>query len=119
MGTDTSNQLKGKTAIITGASRGFGLGIARQLAKQGAHVWLTGRSETELQAASSELGGQYVVADATLPEDWDRLIAAVTKQSSSIDILVNNAGGGIHIAPIDEQNDTQIMQSISLNLTSA
>jgi 3-oxoacyl-[acyl-carrier protein] reductase len=81
--------LAGKTALVTGASRGIGRAIAAELAEAGASVVLgyrTGRDEAESLAA--EVGGRAVQADVASPEDAARLV----QEAGDVDILVNNAG---------------------------
>ena len=81
--------LAGKTALVTGASRGIGRAIAAELAEAGASVVLgyrTGRDEAESLAA--EVGGRAVQADVASAEDAARLV----QEAGDVDILVNNAG---------------------------
>jgi len=81
--------LAGKTALVTGASRGIGRAIAAELAEAGAAVVLgyrTGRDEAEALAA--EVGGRAVQADVASAEDAARLV----QEAGDVDILVNNAG---------------------------
>jgi NAD(P)-dependent dehydrogenase (short-subunit alcohol dehydrogenase family) len=107
-----------QNAIITGGGKGYGQGIAEALKKHGAHVWIIGRDEEALRSTSSKLGVHYMRVDVTKPEDWDRLIESVLQKEGKIDILVNNAGAGVHIAPIEEQSDSEILSSLSVNLGS-
>jgi 3-oxoacyl-[acyl-carrier protein] reductase len=81
--------LAGRTALVTGASRGIGRAIATELAEAGASVvvgYRTGRDEAESLAA--EVGGRAVQADVASPEDAARLV----EEAGDVDILVNNAG---------------------------
>jgi len=81
--------LEGKTALVTGASRGIGRAIAQELARAGASVVLgyrTGKDEAEELA--SKLGGQAVQADVSSAEDAKRLV----DEAGNVDVLVNNAG---------------------------
>ena len=98
-------EISGAKIIVTGGSDGYGKGIAKMLKAAGAQVWITGRNEAKLQAAASELGVDYLVADVTKPEDWDRVFAA----TGCPDVLVNNAGAGGKIAPVAEQSDEDII----------
>jgi NADP-dependent 3-hydroxy acid dehydrogenase YdfG len=110
---------RSKTAIVTGGSRGYGAGIAEALKENGVRVWITGRNPDALKGIAEKLDVSFECADISITADWDRLIRAVTSNGSGIDILVNNAGGGIKIAPLDEQSDSNIEESISVNLTGA
>jgi 3-oxoacyl-[acyl-carrier protein] reductase len=89
--------LAGRVAVVTGASRGIGLAVARLLADDGASVIVSGRDADRLAAATSELETMRaavlaVVADAARREDADRLVEAARERFSRIDVLVNNAG---------------------------
>lgn len=91
--------LAGKKALVTGGSRGIGKAIALALSKEGVDVAITGRTETELQNAMSELKANGVKATYAVADVADRLAveAAVEKivaEIGPIDILVNNAGIG-------------------------
>ncbi|WP_428066121.1 3-oxoacyl-[acyl-carrier-protein] reductase [Candidatus Proelusimicrobium volucris] len=91
--------LDGKTAVITGASRGIGLGIAEAFLAQGAKVAICGTSEGGVSKAKEHLQGKYpngeilaLAADVSKSGDCDNFIAEVIKHFGRIDILVNNAG---------------------------
>ena len=107
--------LKGIKAIVTGGGSGFGKGIAEALSTAGAKVWITGRNRGKLVAAAEEIGARAFVADASVGEDWDRLLAEV----GDVGVLVNNAGFGGKIAPLTEQDDAGIAAVIATNLTGA
>jgi 3-oxoacyl-[acyl-carrier protein] reductase len=81
--------LEGKTALVTGASRGIGRAIAAELARAGASVVIGYRSGAEeAQAIAAEIGGRAVQADVSNPEEAARLV----EEAGDLDILVNNAG---------------------------
>jgi len=81
--------LEGKTALVTGASRGIGRAIASELAAAGASVVIGYRSgQEEAEALASELGARAVQADVSSAEEAARLVA----EAGNVDILVNNAG---------------------------
>jgi 3-oxoacyl-[acyl-carrier protein] reductase len=91
-------ELKGKVAIVGGASKGIGYGIARMLAAEGATVAITARREPELDAAAARLHKETgatilpIAADCRRAEDCLRVAATVQKELGGIDILVNNDG---------------------------
>jgi 3-oxoacyl-[acyl-carrier protein] reductase len=81
--------LQGRTALVTGGSRGIGRAIALELARAGATVVLGFRSGAEdAEAVASEIGGRAVQADVAEPDDAKRLV----EEAGDVDILVNNAG---------------------------
>ena len=89
--------LSGKTALITGGSRGLGLQIAQALGEQGATLVLSARKEDELLAAVSDLKlsgikASYIVADAANEQDIAKLANASIERLGHVDILINNAG---------------------------
>jgi len=111
---------KGRTALVTGASRGIGPLIARQIASQGGHVVLTGRSAADLKAVTADLaaaGGDasFIPADLTQPGAAKTLAETVERQHGGIDLLVNNAGGDplreFHAMTIEEN-----LRTLQLNL---
>jgi NAD(P)-dependent dehydrogenase (short-subunit alcohol dehydrogenase family) len=86
-----------RTVIITGATRGLGLAMARRFVAEGARVWLIARSTDELAKAADELaarGGwvRTIAADVRRPDHVSRLVDTVLAQGDPIDVLVNNAG---------------------------
>jgi NAD(P)-dependent dehydrogenase (short-subunit alcohol dehydrogenase family) len=89
-----SNRLDGKVAVVTGGSAGIGLGIAKALASEGAHVVVAGRRQAELDKAVAEIGhgAMAVQADAANLADIDPLYAAVKAKHGRIDVLMLNAG---------------------------
>ena len=107
--------LKGKRVVVTGGGSGYGRGIAAELAKAGAKVWITGRDVRKLAASAKATGAKAVVADVTSGADWDRVMDEV----GAIDVLVNNAGAGGRIAPLAKQSDLEIESVIATNLTGA
>lgn len=95
----TGYRFQGKRALITGASRGLGLVLARQLVGQGAQVALAARNSQELDTARTDLLEEFpeasvitVVCDITERADVEAMIAEVEKKFGGIDILINNAG---------------------------
>ena len=100
-------ELRGKTVLITGGSRGLGLALAEEFAQFGAKIAICARDEQELARARQQLEdlGAVVCAvpcDVTKPEEVDNLISSVTRHMGGIDVLVNNAGV-ISVGPILSQ----------------
>ncbi|MFP2908003.1 SDR family oxidoreductase [Pyxidicoccus sp. 3LFB2] len=89
-------KLTGKIAVITGGTSGIGLATARRFVAEGAHVFITGRRQGELDAAVKSIGDNItgVQGDVANLADLDRLYATVKQQKGRIDILFANAGGG-------------------------
>ncbi|MCX0277376.1 SDR family oxidoreductase [Nocardia zapadnayensis] len=91
-----TRRFENTVAIVTGASRGIGLGIAQRLVDEGAKVAITARGQEALDAAVEALGGPEhalaVAGKADRPEHQDEVIAKVTETFGPIDILVNNTG---------------------------
>ncbi|GAB7051882.1 SDR family oxidoreductase [Catenuloplanes indicus] len=92
--TDDSTGLAGRTAVVTGASRGIGLGIARRLIDRGANVVITARREDALAEAVAQLGDRArgVAGKADDDDHRARAIATAAEAFGKVDILVNNAG---------------------------
>lgn len=86
--------LAGRSVVITGGSKGIGLGIATVFAQAGAQVLITGRDVESLSAACAAIGGEasYVVADVSMRLDCDRMAATAVERHGGIDILCANAG---------------------------
>ncbi|GAA2190717.1 glucose 1-dehydrogenase [Streptomyces bangladeshensis] len=110
-------QLDGKTALVTGASTGIGLAIARRFAAEGATVYLTGRRKAELNTAVAQVGshGIGIQGDVSRLDDLDRLFAEITKRSGRLDIVVANAGVGDY-RPLGQITEEEYEQTTSINL---
>jgi NAD(P)-dependent dehydrogenase (short-subunit alcohol dehydrogenase family) len=89
-------KLDGKVAVITGGSSGIGLATAQRFVAEGAYVFITGRRESELEAAVKRIGKNVtaVQGDVSNLADLDRLYATIKQQKGHIDILFANAGTG-------------------------
>jgi len=87
-------ELKGKTALITGGSRGIGRAVAQALASEGCNVVLTSRNADELAKAKADIGKQAGVTVRTVAADLadSATVGRLSKEFPEIDILVNNAG---------------------------
>ncbi len=91
-----STRLEGKTAVITGGTEGIGLATAKLFVKEGAHVFITGRRQKELDEAVKAIGPNVsgVLGDVAQLADLDRLYETVSNVKARIDIVFANAGVG-------------------------
>ena len=116
-------RLLGKTAIVTGSSRGIGRAIALAFGQEGARVVVNGRHEDTQEAARliARSGAEVlaVLGDVTREEDVERLVRETVEAFGTVDILVNNAGGGVPPQPIEEIDLEVWEREIRVNLTGA
>ena len=108
----------GKTAIVTGASRGIGLAAAQALATAGANVVLTSRKQESPDEAAAEITGSAIgVAAYAVDEDQARrYIDLALEKFGSIDVLVNNAGTNPAFGPLIEQDHGRFAKTFDVNL---
>jgi 3-oxoacyl-[acyl-carrier protein] reductase len=107
-------RLTDKTAIVTGAGSGFGAGIARRFAAEGAVI------AADINAAAGEriakeVGGKFVHADVTKAEDWAKLVRAA---ADKLDIIVNNAGWTHRNKPYLEVTEAEFDRVYAVNVKS-
>jgi 3-oxoacyl-[acyl-carrier protein] reductase len=113
--------IKGRSAIVTGASRGIGRETARQFLEEGVRVTICGRNAETLERTREELvkstGGEIhaVVADMTKNDDIARLVESARKQFGGIDILVNNAGQ-MYSGRFDVMTDNGLKEQLETKL---
>lgn len=112
--------LEGKTALITGGSRGIGLAIARRLGKLGAHVCICARDASRLERATDQLKQEGiralgVHANVTLSADVELLVQKAQTSLGPIEILVNNAGTG-YFGPVHETSEAHWDSVLDTNL---
>lgn len=113
--------LAGRTALVTGGSRGLGFAMAAGLASAGADVMLVSRNRTEAEAAAARIAAEFGrraladAADVTVPEQVDALFAAADRALGKIDILVNSAGINIR-GPIAELTPEQFDDVMRVNV---
>jgi 3-oxoacyl-[acyl-carrier protein] reductase len=110
--------LRGRTAIVCGASSGMGLAVAEALAAEGANVAMFARRRDLLEREAERIGGLAVRGDLTVPNDLARLVETTVGAFGGIDVLVNN-GGGPPAGPAAGVADDAIEGAIELLLLSA
>lgn len=121
------SNLQGKTALITGGSKGIGFGIAEALLAQGMRVAITSRSRETVEEASNQLEERTtsnlegvrcmgIVADVRDMKEQEQAVEAVLEEWGKLDVLVANAGLG-HFASIEEMTPEQWHETIDTNLT--
>ena len=112
-----SQKLAGKVAVITGGNSGIGLSTAKEFAAAGAHVFITGRRQGELDAAVKQLGSHVtaVQGDVAKLADLDRLYDIVKRQKGRIDVLFANAGvlENLPLGSITEEHFDKTLTSTS------
>src|SRR6185369_9486755 len=117
--TTMFTSLQGRSAIVTGGSKGIGRGIAERFAAAGVNVLITARNQTDIDAAVADLADQPgtvsgLSADVTNPEDCRRVVDAAVARHGGLDIVCANAG----IFPagrLDELTPEDIDQVLSVN----
>lgn len=109
--------LRGKVALVTGASSGIGLEIAKQLVSKGVGVGLFARSQARLARIAGELGSSLALpGDITRYEDVEKAVLQLEAHFGGLDYLINNAGVGI-FKPVHELEPEEWQQVLQTNLT--
>jgi NAD(P)-dependent dehydrogenase (short-subunit alcohol dehydrogenase family) len=114
-------KLEGKVAVITGGNSGIGLATAQRFVDEGAYVFITGRRQSELDAAVKQIGkNNYnnvigVQGDVSNLTDLDRLYATVKEQKDHIDILFANAGVG-ELVPLGAITEAHFDKTFGINV---
>ncbi len=110
-------KLNGKIAVVTGANSGIGLAAARRFVAEGAHVYITGRRQDELDKAAAELGAGVtpVQGDITRLDDLDRLFETVRAGHGRVDILFANAGLG-QVEPLGQITEASFDLTFGVNV---
>jgi NAD(P)-dependent dehydrogenase (short-subunit alcohol dehydrogenase family) len=119
-----SFDLTGRTALVTGGSRGIGLAIGAALAGAGARVVLAARHADEVEAAATQLreaGAEVIGVSANVgkPQDIETLVHATEAAFGQVDILVNNAATNVHFGPVLDADDGMWLKMVETNLLSA
>ncbi|MEC8848980.1 MAG: SDR family oxidoreductase [Pseudomonadota bacterium] len=113
--------LKGRVALITGASRGIGEATARLLAEQGAHVVLSSRKQADLDAVAASIIADGGEASAIAAHQGDsdalaQLISAIDQRFGRLDILVNNAATNPHFGHISDTPMAMVDKTLQVNV---
>lgn len=116
-------RLKGKVAIVTGAASGFGVGIAKRFAEEGAGVVVADISDEAGRRVAGEIstaGGKavYVHADVTRGQDWASLVGSAVSAFGRLDIVVNNAGWTHRRKPYVEVTEAEFDKVYAINVKS-
>ena len=106
-------RLKGKVALVTGAASGFGAGIARRFAEEGAQVVVNDLSP-QGEKIAREIGGRFVQGDVTKGADWARLV----REAGDLSIVVNNAGWTHRRKPFVEVSEADFDKVYAVNVKS-
>lgn len=115
-----AGKLEGKVALVTGGNSGIGLATAKEFAREGARVVITGRDARTLDAAAREIGGEVLAlrSDAASLPDIERLFAAVGERFGRLDVLFVNAGIA-PFAPVEETTEELFDQVMDINFKGA
>ena len=111
-------QLNGKVAIVTGAGSGFGAGIARAFAREGARVACVDIDGDAAARIAAETGGLACGADVSSGADVDRMVTEVEAALGPVDVLVNNAGVTHLPAPLEEVSEEDFDRVFRVNAKS-
>jgi len=107
-------RLKDKTAIVTGAGSGFGAGIAKRFAEEGASVIVADINAQGGERVAKDVGGKFVHTDVTKSADWAKLMSS----AGNVDIIVNNAGWTHRNKPYLEVTETEFDKVYAVNVKS-
>ena len=111
-------ELKGKTAIVTGATSGIGRAIAKQLAAAGVKVLLAGRNVAKLQELAAATSAEVWTGDLNDPKRCDDLFQSAVDRYGTVDIVINNAGL-IETGPVESIDLDRVCEMVRVNVESA
>ncbi len=110
--------LQGKTALVTGGSRGIGKAIAATFVRCGANVMIVSRKEDSLRAAAEEIGGNiaYLAANTGDVDSAEKVVTATLERFGSLDVFVNNAATNPYAGPMMDVDQSRYDKTFQVNL---
>jgi dehydrogenase/reductase SDR family protein 4 len=119
--SDSAGLLRGKVALITGASRGIGKAIAEVFVREGADVIICGRNQVSLDDVAREMGPHVhpMACHVGRLDELTKMVEGATRSFHRIDVLVNNAGTNVAQGPCLEIDEARFDKMIDVNLKSA
>jgi NAD(P)-dependent dehydrogenase (short-subunit alcohol dehydrogenase family) len=110
-------KLEGKVALITGGNSGIGFATAKRFVAEGAYVFITGRRQAELDAATNAIGENIrgIQSDVSNLVDLDRLFATIQQEQGCLDVVFANAGVG-EIAPLGSITEAHFDRTFNINV---
>jgi NAD(P)-dependent dehydrogenase (short-subunit alcohol dehydrogenase family) len=110
--------LQGKTALVTGGSRGIGKAIAATFVRCGANVMIVSRKEDSLRATAEEIGGKiaYLAANTGDVDSAEKVVNATLEKFGSLDIFVNNAATNPYAGPMMDVDQSRYDKTFQVNL---
>ena len=110
-------RLDGKTALVTGGSRGIGKAIAKAFVDSGADVMISSRKAESCEETANEIGCIWEAGHVGNPDDAERIVDACIERLGGVDILVNNAGTGPYNGPVIDADLPRWNKTFEVNLT--
>jgi NAD(P)-dependent dehydrogenase (short-subunit alcohol dehydrogenase family) len=107
--------LRDRACIVTGASKGIGLGVSRLLVAEGARVLMVARGGRELATRAQDLGAEWLATDVTAPDAGERIVAECAARLGGVDALVNNAGFA-EVKDLDDLTDADWQRDWELHV---
>ena len=115
---NAGERLAGKVAVVTGAGSGFGAGIARRFAEEGARVFVADIDEKNGKRVAADLKAAFVKVDVTQGADWARLVKECLSSAGRLDVVVNNAGWTHRRKPYVEVTEAEFDKVYAVNVKS-